>query len=694
MYKAVVCLIFLLAVSVHADTDINSPYSWSYVGPYGGDVRSLVIDPSDPSRLYLGTNDGQMYRSTDSAGTWTRLLSFNHPGYSVDKVIIDETNPKTIYVPIWWVANDTDGTIYKSTDGGDSWRELKGITGHSVRALTIAPDNPKILVTAAIDAAYQSDDAGETWRQITPSNHPDIIRLHSVAIDPRDHKIIYLGTEHLPWKTEDGGKTWYSIKGHPTDKKQQFIDDSDIFTIVIDRKEPDKVLSSACSGIYQSFNAAQTWTKFQGIPFTSRRTHTIYPDPTNRETIYSGTTEGLWKTVNNGQNWRLMTSLRTVVNAIAIHPSNPNKVYLGIKYGGVLVSEDGGEHFRSVNTGFVNRQISTLLADRKVQGRVYAGVLFNGYEGGLYISNDNGQSWQAIGSGLESQDIYTIYQSQTDDKVLYAGANTGLYRSTDRGETWTRVIGQKVKPAAANSKSALAKSSRSKSPSSKSLPASIDSRVTNIVQDNFVKNGLLIASWNGLFRLDESKGLLEKIKIADYEGRVLSIGTHAQRPESIYAGTSSGLYNSRDGGKSWQAISIPATEEGVPIVQSIGVNPREPDTLFIGTNRACYFTSDAGKSWQRIGRGLPYGEPLAIQFSSINPAVVAVGDYKAGGVFLSTDGGKNFKRVDQGLPSVRIRALSFDPFDIQRLYVGSFSAGIYLLNVNSGLEGQGPGAGE
>src|SRR5262249_29216877 len=100
-----------------ATTDTAKPYQFSFVGPYGGDVRSLAVDPSDPNRLYLGTQDGQIYRSTDAAKTWSRTVAFDHPGYCVDKIIIDETSPKTLYVPIWFSANDSDGTIYKSTDG-------------------------------------------------------------------------------------------------------------------------------------------------------------------------------------------------------------------------------------------------------------------------------------------------------------------------------------------------------------------------------------------------------------------------------------------------------------------------------------------------------------------------------------------------------------------------------------------------
>ncbi|KAF0191913.1 MAG: hypothetical protein FD167_6032, partial [bacterium] len=201
------------------------------------------------------------------------------------------------------------------------------------------------------DGAFRSLDAGASWERFSPKDHPDLRRLHSIAID-KDPNIVYLGTEHLPWRTDNGGKDWVCIKGHPTEKKQQFIDDSDIFTIIVDSQDSNQLFASACSGIYTSTDRATTRTKYQGIPFTSRRTHTIYPDPTNNQVIYSGTTEGLWKTVNGGQNWRLISSIRTVVNAVAIHPSNPNKIYVGVKSGGVLVSDNGGESFQTSNNGF------------------------------------------------------------------------------------------------------------------------------------------------------------------------------------------------------------------------------------------------------------------------------------------------------------------------------------------------------
>lgn len=699
--KFILCLLMLLsfsslAFSAPADPDVTSTFILSQSGPIGGDVRSLVIDPNDPNRLYLGTNDGQIYRSTDAANTWVRLLSFHHPGYVVDRLIVDKKNTKTIYVPLWSIANDEDGTIYKTTDGGDTWQELTGMRGHSVRALALAPTDSNFIISAAIDGAFRSLDGGATWERITPKDHPDLKRFHSIAID-NDPSIIYLGTEHLPWRTENGGKDWFCVKGHPTEKKQQFIDDSDIFTIIVDSQDSNLLFASACSGIYTSTDRAATWTKYQGIPFTSRRTHTIYPDPTTNQVLYSGTTEGLWKSTNGGQNWRLITSLRTVVNAVTIHPSNPNKIYVGIRFGGVLISDNGGETFRASNNGFINRQISVLLADRSVQGRVYAAALFNGLDGGLYVSTDGGNNWQLSSRGLASEDIYTLYQSPLNEKLLYAGTNLGLYASLDRGETWSKItnkapatkVATPSKPTTNKStpnttkKTYTTKKVVSKTSSKKVVSANITERVVSVAA-NPINNNTLVAAWSGLYQISEI-GTIEKLKISNYTGKVLSVAVDPKEP-IIYAGTNQGLYRSLDNGKTWEIISI---LNQTPIVQAINVSPHNGNVIMVTTDSTCFLTKDGGKTWQRRGGGIPYGDPIAVRFSNTNPNIIVVGDYRNGGLYISTDLGESFTRLERQVASNRIGAVTFDSFDPDKLYVGSFSGGVYILKTPGLSENRG-----
>ena len=120
----------------------------------------------------------------------------------------------------------------------------------------------------------------------------------------------------MPYKSTDGGRTWFSIKNG-------IIDDSDIFAIDIDPRDPDHVIASACSGIYETKNAGSSWRKVQGIPSQSRRTRAILQHPSIAGIVFAGTTEGFWRSTNGGDVWMLTTSKQLEINSITVHPSNP-----------------------------------------------------------------------------------------------------------------------------------------------------------------------------------------------------------------------------------------------------------------------------------------------------------------------------------------------------------------------------------
>src|SRR5262249_45694602 len=91
------------------------------------------------------------------------------------------------------------------------------------------------------------------------------------------------------------------------------------------------------------------------------------------------------------------------------------------------------------NAGFVNRYVPAVLADSKVPGRVYAGVLFDKLNGGLFISEDGGITWQQSMNGMGVRDIYSLTQSPTHPETIYAGTNHGVFRSDDQGRNWAQV---------------------------------------------------------------------------------------------------------------------------------------------------------------------------------------------------------------------------------------------------------------
>ena len=173
---------------------------------------------------------------------------------------------------------------------------------------------------------------------------------------PKDPDVVYAGTWHLPWKTADGGKNWENIK-------QGVIDDSDVFSIILDPEQPDIVYASACSGIYKSLNAGALFKKIQGIPATARRTRMLRQDPVHRDTVYAGTTEGLYKTTDAGRTFQRMTGPDVIINDVFVDPQNPDRVLLATDRSGVLTSSDAGVSFKESNRGFSARKVEALLVD-------------------------------------------------------------------------------------------------------------------------------------------------------------------------------------------------------------------------------------------------------------------------------------------------------------------------------------------
>ena len=113
--------------------------------------------------------------------------------------------------------------------------------GQSIRALVQSASNDQILTAGTLRGVYRSEDGGVQWKQISPLGSMELHEVESIAVDPDEPGTIYAGTWHLPWKTTDGGATWHSIK-------KGLIDDSDVFSIIIDPKQTNIVYTSACSG--------------------------------------------------------------------------------------------------------------------------------------------------------------------------------------------------------------------------------------------------------------------------------------------------------------------------------------------------------------------------------------------------------------------------------------------------------------
>ncbi|ADW69306.1 WD40/YVTN/BNR-like repeat-containing protein [Granulicella tundricola] len=401
---------------------------WLPFGPDGGDARKFAIDPHDHTHLYLGTANGWIYETHNSGANWRRLSRVGkRDDLVIDNIVVDPSDPKHLIAGAWV---GSDGGLFITYDGGATWTSQAEMRGQSVRSLTSAPSDPKIIVAGTLKGVYRSTDGGRRWRLISPPDSTEIHEVESVAIDPKDPNIVYAGTWHLPWKTVDAGENWDSIK-------QGIIDDSDVFSIIIDPNSPKVVYASACSGIYKSEDAGTQFHKIQGIPSTARRTRVLLQDPSNLDIVFAGTTEGLFRSTDAGKQWQRTTTPEIIINDVFVDPTDPHHVLLATDRGGILASDDGGDTFRSSNGGFSARQVATLKRDNLHPATIFVGVVNDKEWGGIFQSDNGGIDWAQRSEGLKGRDVFSLGQSP--DGTMIAGTAHGIFRLDRDAAVWNQV---------------------------------------------------------------------------------------------------------------------------------------------------------------------------------------------------------------------------------------------------------------
>lgn len=550
---------------------------WMSVGPDGGDARSFAVDPSNPAHLYLGTTNSWIYQSSDGGSSWSRLARLGTGDDLVaDNLIVDRTNPRTIYAAAWKM-DGVGGGVFVSHDGGTSWTALPGMQGQSVRALSQARSEPKELVAGTLTGVYRSQDGGSHWTEISPAGSGEIREVESIAIDPMDPDTIYAGTWHLPWKTSDGGAHWRNIK-------QGVIDDSDVFSIIIDPSQPSVVYASACSGIYKSYDGGDQFRKVQGIPSTARRTRVLMQDPKDRNVVYAGTTEGLYKTTDAGQNWARMTGSDVIINDVYIDPRNPDHVLLATDRGGVLASENAGRDFQASNTGFSERQISSILADASKPAVIYAGVVNDKTFGGVYVSPDDGRTWKQQSTGLDGRDVFSLAEGR--DGALLAGTNEGLYRWLPAG--W--VPDGKVVNAREHVTYVVHHGRKVRHVASEGLRSSVIQGRVNYISTQ--GDMWFAATSSGVYR-SRNHG-------ETWEGPVLTAADYSFVGSSgavVLAARREDMMSSKDEGGTWDPVPRPS---GLTAISSVAVSPE--GTLWVGGPEGVFLSHDAGRSWSQMKR--------------------------------------------------------------------------------------------
>lgn len=306
-------------------------------------IVSIALHPTKADILYVATNDA-VYKSRDGGGTWERFPSFS--ARRVTTLAIDPLLPATIY------AGTMGDAVYKSPDGGQHWLPHNvGLKEHVsfVNQFVFHPALSEKMYIATTVGAFLTKDGGREWEE-RMNGMKEVHIVTSIAINPKDPTILFAGTTGGMYRTDDGAMSWKKINNG-------LIPESEL-------------MASMALGV-----------------------NAIEIERTNPGIVYAGTTKGLFRTTNGGDQWeRIGESLSDpFISSMLLHPTELSQLYVG-----------GPK--------------------------------------GVWKSLDGGKSWQAMNQGFSTLNIRALAMNPKNPKVLYAGTNgSGLYRSTDAGATWVPV---------------------------------------------------------------------------------------------------------------------------------------------------------------------------------------------------------------------------------------------------------------
>lgn len=633
---------FLLVVvcSPGADTvpDFDSTPRFERIGPFGGDVRSLLVDSRQPRVAYLGTSDGRIFKSHDAGDSWTPLFpGIAQRSYVIDTLVQHPEEPEHVYAGAWDLYSEGGG-LFETRDGGDTWARM-ALPGapSAVRGLSICAQRTSSMIVGTLSGAYVSADGGRSWRQVGGKL---LEKAESVAIDPIDDRILYVGTWRLGYRSNDFGKTWKLLEsGMPLD--------SDVFSIVIDKRNPAVVYSSACSGVYRSENRAQQWTRLRVLPNRfAIRAHLVYLDPVNADRIYAGTTEGLFVSNNSGRDWKLLTSNTTTVNAIQVDPRNNNRILIGTEYQGMLCSTDAGRTWKESNRGFIHKQIAWMVPDPATSGGVIAGIASGSGGVHAYDARTGGWTPYEIGPGTRVLSFLVLPQN----RGRLAGTVQGLYWQPNGSKLWNKLKG------------------------------SIATRTVRVLAADPANPVVYAGTDQGVYR--SSLATLDFRMPPGYRlsPNVWSIAAPTSTPGVVYAGSSLGVLRSWDRGTTWNVVS----SHGLPprvVIETIAVSPASHDVLFAGTPVGLFESKNGGVHWNRVNDGSMSLDIPSVAFLGDSGERVVAADRVSGGVFYSRDGGLTWNKIAASGLDSPVSCLIGDPESPRRVYVGTRTDGIYRVEM-------------
>jgi len=601
----------------------NGGKTWAHLGLTDGEqIPALAIDPSDANRIFAavlghpyGPNSERgIFRSTDGGTTWQKVLHKDEDTGGSD-VEIDPANPKIVYASLWqsrlgpWEDKNqlqgTNGGLFKSTDGGNTWRKLtKGLPENLAQIdVAIAPSQTNRLYASiatteptayATDKGlgfYRSDDAGESWYRVTNDPRPAMKigggDLAVPKVDPKNLDVVY-SASIVTMRSKDGGKVWESLRGAPGGDDYQ--------NLWINPDNPNIILLVSDQGALVSVNGGQSWSSWYNQP-TAQMYHAI-------------TTNDFPYKVCGGQqeSGSVCISSRGNDGAITFRDWHPVGA---IEYGYVAPDPFDPDTVFGAGRSEVSR---FHWSTGQVENVTPIPIGFAGTDRGETAQKQQSPKEKGEADRYRTDRTEPIVFSPADPRALFYATNV-LFESNDRGQSWRQVSPDLTR----------------KEPA---VPASVG---------------------------DQAKLNPDAAK---QRGAIYAVAPSFHSTKVIWAGTDDGLiWITRDGGANWTEITPPAVTPWSKISQ-ISASHFDDQSAYVAVNRFriddlrphIFRTHDGGKTWQDISGGLSENSSVnTVREDPVRKGLLFAGTETS--VSVSFDDGDHWQSLQLNLPHSSMRDL-------------------------------------
>ncbi len=356
--------------------DLFRDLRFRLVGPFrGGRVVAVTGVPSQPNVHYFGGVGGGIWKTTDGGGTWLPVSDGQLKTSSVGAIAVADSDPNVIYAGmgescVRGNASNGDG-VYKSIDGGKTWRNVGLEDSQTIGAVRVHPRNPDIVYVAALGhlwgpndmrGVYRSTDGGANWKQVlTRGRDAGAVDL---AMDPGNPRVLYAsfwqvrrnpyhfdsgGPGSGLFKSTDGGDTWTELShapGMPRGVEGRI-------GVTVSPANPERVwalVEAADGGVFRSDNGGRTWTRVNEQNILRQRAwyyDHIFADPQNADTVYALNT-GMYRSIDGGRTFTAVRTPHGDNHGLWIAPDNPQRM-IESNDGGANVTYDGGRTWSTIN---------------------------------------------------------------------------------------------------------------------------------------------------------------------------------------------------------------------------------------------------------------------------------------------------------------------------------------------------------